>query len=183
MKRVIRQRAKYYVPVRRGHGSGFWVWLTGQMTEWLPNYSWSLFSGDLIAGTSLACLLIPQVSSDTWQSGSSLSLVYFICQWSSQIIAHSWSMVGRDSSIHLWNSRNLSVCMDLLAYIWAVLTYRQLSLGPEAALSLLIGQMVSEQVYGDPHTRPSHPELEAAAIAVITTFQVGVAVVTEVVIC
>jgi hypothetical protein len=40
--------------------------------------------------------------------------------------------------------------------------------------------MVSEQVYGDPHTRPSHPELEAAAIAVITTFQVGVAVILDV---
>jgi len=34
----------------------------GQMTEWLPNYTWSQFSGDLIAGVSLACLLIPQAS-------------------------------------------------------------------------------------------------------------------------
>jgi hypothetical protein len=33
--------------------------------------------------------------------------------------------------------------------------------------------MVQDQVFGDIHTRPSHPELEAAAIAVITTFQVG----------
>jgi hypothetical protein len=33
--------------------------------------------------------------------------------------------------------------------------------------------MVQEQVFGDIHTRPSHPELEAAAIAVITTFQVS----------
>lgn len=49
---------------------------------------------------------------------------------------------------------------------------RQLSLGPEAALSLLIGQMVQEQVFGDIHGTPAHPELEAAAIAVITTFQV-----------
>lgn len=31
------------------------------MTEWLPNYNWSQFSGDLVAGVSLACLLIPQV--------------------------------------------------------------------------------------------------------------------------
>ena len=32
--------------------------------------------------------------------------------------------------------------------------------------------MVQDAVFGDPHTRPEHPELEAAAIAVITTFQV-----------
>jgi MFS superfamily sulfate permease-like transporter len=50
---------------------------------------------------------------------------------------------------------------------------RQLSLGPEAALSLLIGQMIQDLVYGDPHTLPKHPELEAAAIAIVTTFQVG----------
>ena len=51
---------------------------------------------------------------------------------------------------------------------------RQLSLGPEAALSLLIGQMVGEAVYGDPHNIPKNPELEAAAIALITTLQVSV---------
>jgi MFS superfamily sulfate permease-like transporter len=50
---------------------------------------------------------------------------------------------------------------------------RQLSLGPEAALSLLIGQMIQEMVYADPHNLPKHPELEAAAIALVTTFQVS----------
>lgn len=49
---------------------------------------------------------------------------------------------------------------------------RQLSLGPEAALCLLIGQMVQEAVYGDPHNLPKHPELEAAAISLIATLQV-----------
>lgn len=51
---------------------------------------------------------------------------------------------------------------------------RQLSIGPEAALSLLIGQMITELVYGDPHSVPNHPELEGAAIALVTTFQVGI---------
>jgi hypothetical protein len=51
--------------------------------------------------------------------------------------------------------------------------HRQLSLGPEAALSLLIGQMIQETVYADPHNLPKHPELEAAAIALVTTFQVN----------
>ncbi|KAL7424649.1 hypothetical protein Q5752_000333 [Cryptotrichosporon argae] len=61
------------------------------------------------------------------------------------------------------------------AFMYGALgTCRQLSLGPEAALSLLIGQMAQEAVYGDPHSVPKHPELEAAAISVITTFQIGV---------
>lgn len=42
--RTIRQRSRYYVPV----------------LDWLPNYTWTLFSGDMIAGVSLSCLLIPQ---------------------------------------------------------------------------------------------------------------------------
>ena len=50
---------------------------------------------------------------------------------------------------------------------------RQLSVGPEAALSLLVGQLINELVYGDPHAVPAHPEQEAAAIAVIATFQVA----------
>ena len=51
---------------------------------------------------------------------------------------------------------------------------RQLSIGPEAALSLLIGQMISEVVYGDPHVVHKHPHKEAAAVALVTTFQVGI---------
>lgn len=52
------------------------------------------------------------------------------------------------------------------------LTLRQLSIGPEAALSLLIGQLIQE-VVTDTHHPPKHPEREAAAIALITTFQVS----------
>ncbi|KAK4689920.1 hypothetical protein P7C73_g207, partial [Tremellales sp. Uapishka_1] len=125
--RKIKQRSKYYVPV----------------TEWLPNYSWSLLSGDIVAGASVACLIIPQAMS--YANG----------------LARLTPVAG------LW-----SVAIPALVY-GALGTCRQLSIGPEAALSLLIGQMIQELVYGDPHTIPKHPELEAAAIAIITTFQVG----------
>lgn len=40
----IRRRGKYYIPI----------------TDWLPQYSLNLFYGDLTAGLSLACLLVPQ---------------------------------------------------------------------------------------------------------------------------
>ncbi|WVQ78791.1 hypothetical protein IAT38_000882 [Cryptococcus sp. DSM 104549] len=124
----IKQRSKYYVPV----------------TEWLPKYNWSLFSGDVVAGVSVACLLVPQAMS--YASG----------------LAKLGPVAG------LW-----STAIPALIY-GALGTCRQLSIGPEAALSLMIGQMIQEAVYGDPHTTPENPELEAAAIAIITTFQIGV---------
>ncbi|WWD16428.1 hypothetical protein CI109_100854 [Kwoniella shandongensis] len=124
----IRQRSKYYVPV----------------TDWLPKYSWSLFSGDFVAGLSVACLLIPQAMS--YASGLA-KLTPVAGLWSTAIPALVYGALG---------------------------TCRQLSIGPEAALSLLIGQMIQEAVYSDPHNLPAHPELEAAAIALITTFQIGV---------
>lgn len=49
---------------------------------------------------------------------------------------------------------------------------RQLSVGPEAALSLLIGQMVQE-IINDPDHPVESPELEGAAVAIVTTFQVS----------
>ncbi|RXK40370.1 endoplasmic reticulum protein [Tremella mesenterica] len=67
----------------------------------------------------------------------------------------------------LWSAAIPSLIYGLLG------TCRQLSLGPEASLSLLIGQMIRDAVHGDPHTTPAHPELEAAAIALVTTFQTG----------
>lgn len=47
MAKTIKRRSKYYVPI----------------IEWLPQYSLPLFYGDLTAGVSLACLLVPQAMS------------------------------------------------------------------------------------------------------------------------
>ncbi|WVN84882.1 uncharacterized protein L203_100018 [Cryptococcus depauperatus CBS 7841] len=124
----IKQRSKYYVPI----------------TDWLPKYSWSLFLGDLVAGVSVACLLVPQAMS--YASG----------------LAHLAPVAG------LW-----STAIPALVY-GALGTCRQLSIGPEAALSLMVGQVIQHIVYGDPHDKLSHPEIEAAAIALITTLQIGV---------
>lgn len=38
----------------------------------------------------------------------------------------------------------------------------------------MMGQMINDFVYGDPHSIPKNPEGEAIAIAVMTTFTVGV---------
>lgn len=47
-------------------------------------------------------------------------------------------------------------------------------MGPEASLSLMMGQMIDNFVYGDPHSVPKDPAAEGIAIAVMTTFTVGV---------
>lgn len=51
---------------------------------------------------------------------------------------------------------------------------RQLSVGPEAALSLLVGQIITQLTMSDPHSIPDHPEKIAIAIALMTTLQVRV---------
>jgi hypothetical protein len=49
----------------------------------------------------------------------------------------------------------------------------QLSVGPEAALSLLVGQLITDAMEADPHHLPKHPEQVALAISGITAMQVS----------
>ena len=51
--------------------------------------------------------------------------------------------------------------------------HRQLSVGPEAALSLLVGQLITDALEADPHHAPKHPEQVAMAIAGVTAMQVS----------
>jgi MFS superfamily sulfate permease-like transporter len=51
--------------------------------------------------------------------------------------------------------------------------HSQLSVGPEAALSLLVGQLVTDALEADLHHAPKHPEQVAMAIAGITAMQVS----------
>lgn len=37
----------------------------------------------------------------------------------------------------------------------------------------MLGHLINELVYSDPHSLPEHPQLEAAAVSVVATFQVG----------
>ena len=46
-------------------------------------------------------------------------------------------------------------------------------MGPEAALSLLVGQVVTQLTLSDPHTIPDNPEKVAIAIAIVITLQVS----------
>jgi MFS superfamily sulfate permease-like transporter len=58
------------------------------------------------------------------------------------------------------------------AFVTDMVKLRQLSVGPEAALSLLVGQVVTQITMSDPHSIPEHPEKIAIAIALMITLQV-----------
>jgi MFS superfamily sulfate permease-like transporter len=52
-------------------------------------------------------------------------------------------------------------------------TSRQLNVAPEAALSLLVGQAVSDYRRGDHHTRPEDADAVGIAVSTAITFQVS----------
>ncbi|KAG8698985.1 hypothetical protein FRC08_005590 [Ceratobasidium sp. 394] len=122
---VIKMRSKYYVPA----------------LEWLPNYSLSLFWGDLAAGVTLASLLIPM--SMSYASG----------------LARLDPLTGLFAAA-------------LPGFIYAFFgSSRQLNVGPEAALSLLVGQAVTQALHGNP--KADIPHSVGFAISTMITFQVG----------
>ena len=49
----------------------------------------------------------------------------------------------------------------------------QLSVGPEAALALIVGQSISSIMHADPHGPPDNPYAVAIAASTIITFQVN----------
>ncbi|GAA96942.1 uncharacterized protein L969DRAFT_19815 [Mixia osmundae IAM 14324] len=112
--------------------------------EWLPNYDISTFTGDFLAGLTMTFLLVPQ------------SMSYA-------------SSLARIDPVH----GLFGACIP--SFIYALLgTCRQLSVGPEAALCLLIGQAI-QSVWADlPDSVPQHEKDKiAVSIASLITFQSG----------
>lgn len=58
--------------------------------------------------------------------------------------------------------------------IYALLgTSRQLNVAPEAALSLLVGQAISDVLHGDPHSHPEHVDAIGLAVSSVIVVQVS----------
>ncbi|KAF8957348.1 sulfate anion transporter [Flammula alnicola] len=110
---------------------------------WIPNYSLSLFGGDFLAGITVASMLIPQSVSYA-SSLAKLSPVTGL--FSASIPGMAYALLG---------------------------TSRQLNVAPEAALSLLLGQAISEirHEYPDPHS--GEADLLGLGVATVITLQVG----------
>ncbi|KAI0764375.1 sulfate anion transporter [Trametes elegans] len=112
-------------------------------TAWIPQYSLSLFAGDFLAGITVASMLIPQS------------------------VSYASSLAKLSPVTGLFSAAIPGIVYALLG------TSRQLNVAPEAALSLLVGQVVDEILHSDPHTHPIDPNAIALAISTIITFQVG----------
>ncbi|THG99691.1 hypothetical protein EW145_g7217 [Phellinidium pouzarii] len=112
-------------------------------TAWLPNYSVSLLGGDFLAGISVACILVPQS------------------------ISYATSLARLSPLAGLFSASIPGIIYALLG------SSRQLSVAPEASLSLLIGQVIQDTLHADPHEHPKNPEAISMAVATITMFQAG----------
>lgn len=124
---MFRKRVRYYVP----------------STAWIPDYSVSLLGGDLLAGVTLAAMLIPQS------------------------VSYGTSLAKLSPTTGLFAAAIPPIMYSLLG------TSRQLNVAPEAALSLLVGQAVSDYRRGDHHTRPEDADAVGIAVSTAITFQVG----------
>ncbi|KAG1738204.1 sulfate transporter family-domain-containing protein [Suillus lakei] len=124
---MFRKRVRYYVP----------------STAWIPDYSISLLGGDLLAGVTLAAMLIPQS------------------------VSYGTSLAKLSPTTGLFAASIPPIMYSLLG------TSRQLNVAPEAALSLLVGQAVSDYRRGDHHTRPEDADAVGIAVSTAITFQVG----------
>ncbi|KIK61134.1 hypothetical protein GYMLUDRAFT_199896 [Collybiopsis luxurians FD-317 M1] len=132
-RKTLRKRIKYYIP----------------SLGWIPNYSVSSIGGDVLAGLTVASMLIPQSVSYA-SSLAKLSPVTGL--FSASIPAIIYAFLG---------------------------TSRHLNVAPEAALSLLLGQAVDDIKHDvlsdDPTNGPHSDKGEALGIAVATviTLQIG----------
>ncbi|KAF8552950.1 hypothetical protein OG21DRAFT_1415146 [Imleria badia] len=118
------RRLRYYVP----------------STAWIPDYSFSLLGGDVLAGVSLAAIIIPQS------------------------ISYGTSLAKIGPTAGLFAASIPPIAYSLLG------TSRQLNVAAEAALSLLVGQAVTE------YRRSSHnvsPDKIGVAVATAIGLQVG----------
>ncbi|KAG6830437.1 hypothetical protein H0H92_000740 [Tricholoma furcatifolium] len=120
------KRIKYYIP----------------SFAWIPSYSTSYIGGDVLAGLTVASMLIPQS------------------------VSYGTSLAKLSPLAGLFSAAFPAIVYAFLG------TSRQLNVAPEAALSLLVGQAISDIRFDTPG---DHGSSEALGIAVSTmiTFQAG----------
>ncbi|KAJ7727943.1 sulfate anion transporter [Mycena metata] len=122
------KRIKYYIPG----------------IAWIPNYSLAFLGGDVLAGLTVASMLIPQ----------SVSYATSLAQMSPLTGLFSASIPG-------------------IVYAFLG-TCRQLNVAPEAAVSLLVGQAVGDILLGHPDPHSEAGIAASIAISTILTMQVGI---------
>ncbi|KAG0139531.1 hypothetical protein CROQUDRAFT_70118 [Cronartium quercuum f. sp. fusiforme G11] len=127
---IIYARIRYYVP----------------SLDWIPQYSSSAFFHDLIAGITLACLLIPQS------------------------IGFATQLAGVPSINGLFSAAIPAIIYPFFC------TGRHVSVGPEAPLSLLVAQLVNQliQTHSSKEPLSDIDSIKfTRTIATLLTFQTG----------
>lgn len=123
------KRVKYYIP----------------SLAWIPDYSWSLFGGDFLAGLTVASMLIPQS------------------------VSYATSLAKLSPVTGLFSASIPGIVYAFLG------TSRQLNVAPEAALSLLLGQAIDEirHKYSDFAPPSSGIDILGLGVSTVITLQVG----------
>lgn len=116
--------------------------------QWLPSYSLGAFVGDATAAFTMTSLIVPQAMS------------------------YATSLAGIDPVNGLFGAA-------IPALVYSVLgTCRQLSVGPEASLSLITGQAIAtflaEEAHAHPDMTPAAKVKIAMMISTIITFEAGI---------
>ncbi|KAI0733717.1 sulfate anion transporter, partial [Fomitopsis betulina] len=107
-------------------------------TAWIPAYSWSLFSGDLLGGLTVACMLIPQS------------------------VSYATSLARLNPITGLFSAAIPGLIYALFG------TSRQLNVSPEASLSLLIGQAIDGILHDSHFTHYGRDKIGIAVSTIIT---------------
>ncbi|GJE94663.1 sulfate anion transporter [Phanerochaete sordida] len=113
-------------------------------TAWIPEYSLPLLGGDILGGLTVASMLIPQS------------------------VSYASSLAKLSPVTGLFSAAIPGIVYAFLG------TSRQLNVAPEASLSLLVGQAVSDVLHSDPHSHPVDPDSVGLAVSTMITFQVGI---------
>ncbi|KAJ7154873.1 sulfate anion transporter, partial [Mycena crocata] len=113
-------------------------------TAWIPNYSLSCLGGDMLAGLTVASLIIPQS------------------------VSYATSLAKMSPLTGLFSAAIPGIVYAFLG------TCRQLNVGPEAALSLLVGQAMSDILLDHPDPQSEEGETAKIAICTLITMQAGI---------
>ncbi|KAF5357340.1 hypothetical protein D9758_005947 [Tetrapyrgos nigripes] len=126
-RQKLKKRVQYYIP----------------SFAWIPNYTLSSLAGDILAGATVASMLIPQS------------------------VSYASSLAKLNPVTGLYAASIPAIFYALLG------TSRHLNVAPEAALSLLLGQAVDDVRHDmdDPHSPEA--DAIALSVSTVITLQVG----------
>lgn len=139
------------------------------MLNWLPEYSVEAFVGDLTAAFTMTSLIVPQ----------SMSYATNLAKLSPVNGLYGAAIPPIICELHRGHDSPPSESLLMLNWTDSLLgTCRQLSVGPEAALSLIIGEAITKFVAAEQHAHGDMTDGQklqlGLLISSVITFEAGV---------